>query len=336
MAYATTLVEKKLHFYCDECFRDITTLPFIQCIKCSSSICLYCFFANFSECHIQSYKVVSNLQKPFLYPDWSMIEELLFLYGVSAFGIGNFEDISSIIFSKTVEKVREHFYQLFQIENSTEGEVPMPAAARSDPNDSEVLSYLSKREDFESEILYEYESIISSLSIGENDSAADAGLKRYMLRHYNDVMKQRRIWKSWILDRGLVDMSRIKTRDSLFLAKYKWLVKYISKSDFNVFMSGLLEERELKQHCDRHMKEIKINTKRLLDFSMLLSPLEKQFCDRLRISLHEYGRVKRIALESFLAEQPLLPQLIRVFGAQEESRINILYRWFSKHGIVVN
>ena len=342
MAFSKTLKEKKLIIQCDSCFKEITLDPFVRCAECVWDQCLHCAMENVEASQhrkTHSYRLISNLSESLLCKDWRVIDELLLLNGVITFGIGNFEDIASILSPKTENEVKKHFFELFQIEDNDEGECFRSHVPKSDPNDSLVLSYMSKRGEFDSEIHNDYESVISNIQFYDTDSPLEINLKTHMLGHYRTVIRQRGMWRNYILDRNLVEVNYIKRMEmgefGPLINQYKWILQYISKNDFNKFIRGLIKEKKLRSLI-RSKKDngSRVDEERLLDVSGILGPTEKELCRRLNMTYTLYARLKRFAIECYIMKRPLSNLLVGLFGDSERERADILYRWFKDQQIV--
>lgn len=341
MAFSKTLKEKRLIIQCDSCFKEVTLKTFVRCAECRWDQCLACFFANIETLvhkKAHSYRVVSNLSQPLFYEDWRVIDELLLVNGVITFGIGNFEDIATILSPKSEIEVKNHFFRIFGIVNNEEGECYRTDVQRSDPNDTIVLSYMPRRRDFESEILNDYEMTINSLQYSDADSELETKFKKHMLDHYKVVLKQRCMWKTYVLDRNFVDINRLKAMDAgetgPLIGRYKWLVQYLSKNDFNRFIGGLVKEKRLREKKGKKVPDQIIDESRLLDVTGLLGPKEKELCRRLSISYHLYANLKRLSIECYIARKPLKNLLFSLFDRSEQARIGVLYRWFKNQNTV--
>ncbi|KAI5149319.1 transcriptional adapter 2-alpha [Enteropsectra breve] len=341
MALSKTLKEKRLMIQCDSCFKNITLKTFIQCSECLWDLCVPCFIAGYeSKVHrnSHSFRIVSNLTSTLLYDGWRAIDELLFIHGFAMFGAGNFQDIAFIMASKTEDDIKNHFYELFEVENSDKLETKKNVFQKSDPNTAVILSYMPKRNDFENEVINDYELLLESLDARDDDSEIEKKSKKYLSDAYRSVIKQRCLWKCWVVERGLTNIYDIKEHEnqelSLILQKYKWLVKYVSKNDFNKFIFGIYKEHQLLGMHTKYRQEPNIDVARLTDFSRLLSKEENGFCEKINIPLHIYARIKRVSLECFSAQLDLRKILYRMLGASEKERIEILYQWFTIQNIV--
>lgn len=342
MAFAKTLKERQLSIYCDFCFRNITLDTYFRCEDCRFDSCLMCFFAEIETAEHKSshsFRVVSNLTKQLLYDGWRLIDELLLIDGMITYGFGNFDDVSKIIVSKTETDVRRHFFGLINVNDDEDGEVMLAEVPKSNPNDSFVLSYMSKRKEFDSEILNEYESLIETLRFEEDDTEPELEFKRHLLYHYKTVLKRRKIWRNFVLGRNLIDVSQLKAKDHLELgevaSKLKWTAQFLSKNDFNILISGLLKEKKLKHALSVHPLFSVINENKLLDNSKFLSDKEKELCEKLKIAQPIYIKLKKMALEYYMQKKPLIGPFLKLFSDTERTRAMTLYKWFADQKIVI-
>lgn len=342
MSFSKTLEGKKLIIQCDACFREITLDLFIKCSECAWDQCFACFFENIeTEEHksTHNYRMVNNLSKPLLNENWRVIDELLLLHGIISFGIGNFEDITSILFPKTQEEVKKHFFMLVGITDNQEGEILRHIIPKSDPNDPVVLSYMPKRQDFESEILNDYEMLICNLQFYESDTLEECRFKDYMLYYYSMLLRQRRMWKTYVLDRNFIEVNKIKEKETPntlpIINKFKWVAQYISKNDFNYFISHILKEQKLKGLINsRKIPEYSIDEEKLSDVSFLLGKTEKELCKRLNMSRLLYADLKGLAIDCYVSKKSLKQALAGLFDESEKERVEILYGWFKDQKIV--
>lgn len=344
MAFSKRMTENAFLVYCDSCFLNMTDKPFIRCAECVWDQCLFCFLKkeeSISHRASHSFRLVSKLAEPLFNKEWRVIDELLFVHGLVSCGIGNFEDISFPLGNKNEKEVREHFYELAGIENGMNGELAgqeLSLPTKSEPNDLELLSYMPKRHEFESEAFNDYEMLIEDLQFLEKDSQVERAFKRYLLNYYRTVLKRRGIWRSFIIDRNLIAVNEIKKHDGTLLgqvaSKWKWLLQFVSKNDFNKFLDGLLREKILREQLERNGNHCRVDEPRLKDVSNLLSIKEKELCTKLNMSSSLYARLKRFSIECFIAKKPLRPAIYKFFNEEDHERVSVLYRWFLKQNIV--
>lgn len=347
MAFSKTLKEKRLLVQCDTCFRDVTTIPFIRYANNIFDQCLACFLddeKNDSHLSGQHFRLVSNLFSPLFGEEWRVIDELLLVNGIISFGIGNFEDISTVLSTHDESSVKKHFYTLVDVLDNPTGEEPLhepqegSVLLKSDPNDTRVLSYMPERREFESEIHNDYEALIEDLSLEGVGDSLEGRFKRYMLYHYRTVLKQRAQWRNMLIDRNLVAVSEIKKHDGTSIGslanKWRWLLKFLSKNDFNRFIDGLLYEKMQRDQLGRSNDGRCVDESSLRDISDLLSSKEKKLCQLLNMSHRLYVRLKRFSIECFIARRPLHKAMFRFFDEEFHERLEVLYRWFLKQKIV--
>lgn len=354
MAFLKTLEDKKLIIHCDCCFKEITLDTFIRCGECTWDQCLNCFFAEIeTRVHkrTHSYRVIENLSTPIFKKEddeveWRAIDDLLMLNAIITYGMGNYADISSILSPISEKEVKKHFFKVFGIIDDDFDEKCHTGVLKSDPNDTQVLSYMPKRGDFESELNHDYEALISNIQLDGIDdiNSIDDGedkLKVYMLEHYRTVLLQRSMWRNLIIDRNLVEVRKIRENESTkiqtLLNKYKWLLSYLSKNDFNKFISGLVRE----QHLTSIVKSKKengscIDEDKLMDISGMLGHREKELCRKVKISYILYARLKRFAIECYISKTPLKDLLLGFFDESCRKQVIIIYEWFKAQRIVHN
>ena len=343
MSISKNLDENSIIFYCDFCFRDISSMNFIVCEECEMDLCIKCHDQKVeTQCHKSnhSFRVVSDLDTV-LEDKWSVLEYLLFINGLITSGIGNFADIALIIPGRKEAEIKRNFFEMVGIIDNCANEtyVSSPYGNKSDPNDSDVVSYMSQRKEFDSEIINEYEALIQGIVDDENDSPTDILLKNHMLKYTQSVIKQRSIWKNFVIDRNLVNITEIKAKEKedfgLFVLKYKWLLQFLSKNDFNVFLGSLFKEKKLYEKLSEasHNKLILISD--LENVEKILSLEEKRFCRELNLDYTTYAKLKRLALECFLAKEPLKNKFFNLFEDHDIERAEVIFNWFLKNKIVV-
>lgn len=359
MAFSKTIEKKKLIIHCDVCFEEITLRPFIKCAECIWEQCIDCFLKEIeTDLHkkTHSFRIINNMDKTIFDANWRMIDELIFLNGTIKFGVGNFEDLSFVL-SKPICEVKTHFFWLTGLVNNEEGEIERNNVARSEPYDTEVLSYMPERRDFESEIHNEYEALIAGLKFLKNDTETERDLKKHMLNNYRVILRQRRMWKEFILDRNLIRVNAIKANEiqngiGKITSKHKWLSGYLSKNDFNYFITCLVEEERLRRKVESEQKHGSVigedrgnirweniqkkessHEGEIMNVEQIIGDKEKEFCKRLNISIESYAEIKAYALECYIMKVPFKKKLFELFDKSENERVELLYKWFENQKI---
>lgn len=341
MAFAKTLKEQRLNIFCDYCFRNVTLNTYFRCEDCRFDYCTTCFSLDIQTTvhnNSHNFRIVSNLGAEIDQSGWRIIDELLLLDGMISYGFGNFDDISKILSHKSVEEIKTHFFSLIEIEDNNDGETECTNVPKSNPNDSFVASFMSKRKEFDSEIINEYENLIDNLQFEEESSETETELKRHLLNNYKTVLMRRKLWRDFILNRNLVDIENFKEKERTDVgenaSKYKWLAQFISKKDFNLFIAGLVREKRLKDALTRHSDIYSVQQDKLAKNTKLLSEKENQLCKRLCIDTTSYIKLKRMAIEWYIARQPIKEAFFALFHKEDYPRATILYNWFAHQDIV--
>lgn len=341
MAFAKTLKDQEVIIFCDFCFRNITKDTYFRCEDCRFDSCAICAFACIeTDVHRKShrYRVVSNLEKSINSEGWRLIDELLLLDGIISFGFDNFEDISKLLKPKTEIEIKSHLYKMIGIEDTVK-EVMPSKVVKSNPNDSCVASFMSKRQEFDSEILNEYEALIEDLVFEEDDSELEIEYKRFLLENYRTVLSRRKVWRHFILDRKMTEILKLKSKEKYELGeainKKKWVAQYLSKNDFNVFLSGIAIENRLKSQLTKHPAMLDIQSDKLSNNLKLLSKSEIDFCQTLNVPYAVYIKLKRMALELFNIKYPLKKALFELFPLHDSHRAKIIYKWFLDQNVVI-
>lgn len=373
MAISKTVKDQKITIYCDRCFRDISSVSFLSCNNCKYDLCGKCFLEIKNYYKIKNggnifnksnedynkideddnkrfckkfnslfpknhkYRIISNLNKNIdldTSTSFTVLQELVFINGLINYGIGNFDEISLLIKEKSAEDVLDHFYERLKINNFKNNE-SNSNPIRSEPNDSEVMSFMSKRKDFESEIINDYEANISTIIFDDYENDLDYQLKEFMLNYYKTILKLRTIWRNYILDRNLINVTAIRSNDlkpvGIVTAKHRWALQYLSKSDFNSFVKGLEKEQKIKEKIEIISLKIADSLKRVDNF---IGVLEKSLCEKLRLPSFVYLKIKILAVECFLTKKNFSSEIYSIFDRKDQKRVEILISWFQMHGLI--
>ncbi|KAI9341967.1 hypothetical protein BDR26DRAFT_918149 [Obelidium mucronatum] len=110
--------EFAFQYTCDACSKDITNVLKISCAECKGSdgepldLCIPCFAAGMEvKGHLRThdYLIKEGLDWPLFDAEWTAHEELLLVDGMKVYGIGNWDQISTHIGTKTKEEVDSHY-----------------------------------------------------------------------------------------------------------------------------------------------------------------------------------------------------------------------------------
>ncbi|WEL38366.1 SANT domain-containing protein [Encephalitozoon hellem] len=320
---------------CDNCFVETTSLTYIKCFECEIDLCLSCF-VNQVEISLHSkyhkYRVVSKMDTQIHEERWTLMEEILFMEGLSVSGIGNWSGISKYIGKE--KDVEKHFYKVFKFEKR-EDELPRVAERASNPYRGTIGSYMPYRRDFDVEYMNEYEGTIKDLSPDEGEierRVVDAVLDSYM-----KVIKFRNRRKHAILEKNLVDMGALEKKDKDFkvVDGIGWIAPYLTRSDFNTFFRGIyIEEklRELLSKCKQEGSSVP-NFKDVLSSEYFVDEEERRLCKTHGIPLDTYIGIRKEMVSCLTGGKRCTKEdFNRLFGFLKET--DSLYNFFLEHGFM--
>ncbi|WUR02404.1 transcriptional adapter 2 (ADA2) [Vairimorpha necatrix] len=276
---------------CDFCFISINQDPLIQCTTCKIDQCIYCFRDNLeTKIHKKThdFRVINYSLK--ITEDWNILEELLFYNSLDKFGLGNWDNISKSIGTKSEEEVEIFFYKMLNIKNNSISNLKINERT-SNPFRSKISIYMNNREDFDVEFMNDYEEIIKDMDFTDSDEEIDIKAKNCILKGYKNIIQMRNYRKDIILKKGLLEINKNKEFEKemskyLDIEKYKFLLEYLSVEKYEEFIKGICEEKEVFKD-----KENKIN------YQMALSGQELEICKKLEISYEEFGDLKKKFIE---------------------------------------
>ncbi|XP_071478508.1 transcriptional adapter 2-beta-like isoform X1 [Diadema antillarum] len=230
-----SVAETPPRLYCNYCQEELKSFS-VKCCECSDTetfdLCLQCFRAGAEiggHKRDHGYQIMDNA----LYPaggrgEWSMTEESCLLEAIEIFGFGNWDGVGNHVVSKTKEECAEH-YNTFYVQGNI-GKVTLPEnrvskvidhtgpedgplsptlGATFKPVDLTVteqqeLCYMPLRDDFEREFDNDAETLISNLSITQEDDDLDISLKLAHVDMYSKRLKERGRRKSIARENGLI------------------------------------------------------------------------------------------------------------------------------------
>jgi transcriptional adapter 2-alpha len=207
--------------------------------------------------------------------EWGADEELLLLEAAETYGLGNWEDISEHIGTKTLEECRNHYLETYIASENW----PLPNLSQefdpsidtlinrrtykpkkkqyktlvSQPTNHEIGGFMPGRLEFELEYENEAENIIKDLIINEDDTNDEFNLKLSLLEIYNSKLEKREYRKRFCLDRNYFEFKKVQAiekkrskEEKAIHSKLKPFTKLQTNSDMENFVNGLLIEDKLK------------------------------------------------------------------------------------------
>ncbi|ODQ81869.1 hypothetical protein BABINDRAFT_160099 [Babjeviella inositovora NRRL Y-12698] len=253
-------------FHCDVCSSDCTNRVRIRCAVCNEyDLCVPCFAngsatANHKPWH--AYRIIEQHAYPIFDKDWGADEELLLIEGAEQLGLGNWQDVSDHIGSRTKEEVGEHYTRCYlqskdyplpetdtdlshitpqvfaamrkerleRLERKKNGPLPppKPKASASVPLCHEIQGYMPGRMEFEHEVEDEAEHTVKEMIFDPDDQPNDIDLKLTILDIYNSRLTTRAERKRIMLLNGLLEYRKNITLDKKRLKEEKEVLKKIN------------------------------------------------------------------------------------------------------------
>ncbi|KAJ3222191.1 Transcriptional adapter ada2 [Clydaea vesicula] len=294
-------VEIGQKYHCDNCEKDITSLVRIRCAECVEfDLCVECFSSGVEikeHKNDHKYKVMDILDFPLFDPDWAADEELMLIEGLEMFGLGNWEQISDSMMTKTKEECAQHYKQIYidsadwplpdmtkkfdvatmrrsckPLRPEIKKQVKVPTKpVCSLPHNHDISGYMPARGDFDVEYEDNSEDKIKEMVFEEDESEEDKLLKVTVLEIYNKILDHRRDRKNFIFERNLVDFKKIQSQDKKRSAEEKEVLKRCrpfarlqTAEDFENLTEGLINELKLRKRIAelQELKKMGIQTSR--------------------------------------------------------------------------
>lgn len=277
------------------------------------------------------YYCIEPLNYTVIDSEWTALEELIFFEMLVSSGIGNWNEISTHMKTKTPEEVEKHFYLIFNIENNTTLEKSEIITTLSNPNNHIVSVYAPKREDLDFEEEYEQESNLKFL-----DQAESQEVKDFLLDSYKNLIILRKFKKLTIFEKKLTEIDFVKSQREK-ISKHSEhiydlcapLAQFISKNDLNKFFNGLVIENYLL-----NFKASQIKTSSDIFAVDILrkqkaSEHEIQIVEKLNLTYSTYTKLKKYAILSHLQNDGI--KSVKKYSS--DPRCEILLEFFRKKRI---
>lgn len=222
--------EKKPIHHCATCHREIIDENYIQCTFCKGFIqCLECYaYGMEKDQHVREHPVIlmDPSTAPLFSKDWRIEEELHLINSVALCGIGNWDDISNQIKTKSSLECEVHYFSTYfdcptaPYPNTSlppKDPTPLPPALPFDtrpqesfPSDghernlllqnrkdktlpAEVSGYMPQRHEFEIEFNDEADHIINEIEFSDDMEPEKFEQNCKLLELYNSQIVERSI-----------------------------------------------------------------------------------------------------------------------------------------------
>ncbi|KGG52100.1 hypothetical protein DI09_20p170 [Mitosporidium daphniae] len=297
---------------CDVCHLDISNTIYINCAECSNvDLCISCFSSgstpapSFTEKlpqnqnaspppqHKATHAYYEPLDFPIFDPKWRADEEIYLLEALEKVGIGNWIDISFYLGSKTPEECESHYRDVYLSNKNTlvphqsqmvPGRFKLPLckapiqeppanSISSSPSDHELVGYMPKREEFETEFENDAEHLVKDICFLDTDNEFERGerflwffiseLKFAILFTYCDALEKREERKRTIFEHNLVEYKKLTTIDKDRAKEEKDIhqtlipfARFMSKEDFALLTADFIDEFYLKKYI-HHLQTLR-------------------------------------------------------------------------------
>jgi len=221
---------------CSYCQNEINGYR-LRCAECEDfDLCLQCFSLGAEiAAHRREHSFnIKNDQGPCIFEEtepWSLAEENMLLDAVEQYGFGNWNGAAAHLETRTATQCEEHYRQFYVnglIGDSTLQEVPRPSITdHSNANGAlagplspsltipitpleieqlkqQELGYMPYRDDFEREHDNDAETLVSSLSLAQDDEEVDISIKLAQISKYRLRLQERDRRKRIAREYGLI------------------------------------------------------------------------------------------------------------------------------------
>ncbi|ADM11308.1 histone acetyltransferase complex SAGA/ADA subunit ADA2 [Encephalitozoon intestinalis ATCC 50506] len=334
MAISCSNELRKVSVLCDNCFIGMESLVYVKCSECGIDLCLLCFVNQIetslhSKCH--EYRIVSGMNTKIHGREWTLMEEILFVEGLGVCGIGNWPEISKYVGGK--KDVESHFYKIFGFQRNTCKPLRMSKSV-SNPYRGLIGSYMPFREDFDVEYMNDHEALIKDVNFEEGEGELKGRLVEAVLDSYIRIIMFRNRRKHITLDRNLVDMESLKTKNekSGIGDTIKWITPYLTKQDFNVFFRGLYIEKKLYDLLKGYSrKENSTYEEEIGYIKNFCSERERKLCEAYGLSINVYLELRKEVISCLIKKKEFVKEdFDRLFGFLKET--DELYSFFLENG----
>ena len=119
---------------------------------------------------------------------------------------------------------------------------------------TEVVGYMPKRGDFDTEYDNEADMLLADMEFGEDDTIDEIKLKEEVIELYNARLDERIRRKKFVIDRGILDVKKIqkcerkKTQEEKdIINAMKVFARFNTKEEHERLVQSLIKERQLRE-----------------------------------------------------------------------------------------
>ncbi|XP_078600403.1 transcriptional adapter 2-alpha-like isoform X2 [Branchiostoma floridae x Branchiostoma japonicum] len=260
--------------------------PFIKCAQCKPPVllCLQCFARGFEKSGHESdhrYEIITN-EFPVFDLGWTAVEELKLLEALGDCGIGNWQEISNNVGTKSAGECESHYLlyyvgrarpplPVFEEPKNMDQLSPVTAKLSEDPPrpaaDSaravEMAGYMPARGDFTEEFNNFAEWDIKDIYFLDVDDDLLRALKLAAVDIYQSQLKERCRRKKITRDCGLINLKKHQMYDKRYNRAVRDMkdglrpfLEFFLPEQFESFMEGLILEQDMQKEV-RRLQELR-------------------------------------------------------------------------------
>ncbi|XP_066916702.1 transcriptional adapter 2-beta-like isoform X2 [Clytia hemisphaerica] len=283
-------------YHCNYCHADCSGLR-VSCAECPDfDACIQCFasgaeMGNHKRGH--DYHLIDNGTFYLIVKGWTADEEMLLLDAIEQHGLGNWDDISDHVGTKSPQEAQDHFEEVYLKKNI--GKVTLPKSVSHIPDHASVegqlsptllkpmesldlpvaeqqeLGYMMFRDDFEREYDNDAENLIKTLVCSRDDDELETALKLQLADMYWRVLHERSRWKKIARDYGLITSKhrliasrrKLSKEDREFKDKIRPFAQFVQPQQWEELVNNRIRERELKARIKELTKYRRYGIKKL-------------------------------------------------------------------------
>ncbi|KAF2077523.1 hypothetical protein CYY_001141 [Polysphondylium violaceum] len=242
-------------YHCDYCQKDISGVVRIRCSVCQDfDLCLECFSVGVEitpHKNDHDYHVIENMHFPMFTDSWGADEELLLLEAIELYGLGNWNDVSENVGTKSAPECKTHYFTYYL--NTTTSPLPDTSNVltssenvqfkrakpttppltsdriNKDRNKSKIggksvneegpsgpvtdaVGFMKNRGHFEVEYDNDAEIVVKDLTFDAEDTLEDREIKLQVLESYSQRLDERIRRRNFIIDKGLLDYKKVERK----------------------------------------------------------------------------------------------------------------------------
>ncbi|XP_076815983.1 transcriptional adapter 2-beta-like isoform X2 [Clavelina lepadiformis] len=223
--------------------------------------------------------ITDNGTFPLFDSTWTASEEQILIDSVEQYGLGNWDEVSENITTKTAKEVEDHYMQVY-VDGyfgrfTVPGDIPNRMTDHTPPIHESIssvqlptvnvskqeqleLAYMPNRDDFEYEYDNDAECVISSLFMNHEDNDLEKALKLTKVDMYHTKLKERQRRKDIAREYKVVehffkkhDVSDHNKYERELRSSFKCCSQFMKLDQFEKMIEDMVKERRLKRRISK-------------------------------------------------------------------------------------